>query len=148
MPMRKMASILALSVLAAPAGAGAAERWQAVSRTATSITGDVLFSPDRIMFKGGRSLALAPAGTIPSFEINGQSVPGAIYRLTRPGDPKLVAGNRLCGSGPPVTFLVVTKPKPTFGDKAPRSLSVFTGDAPPSSADATCADYNYEASGP
>jgi hypothetical protein len=148
MPKRTIATILALALPAAPAGAGAAERWQAVSRTATSITGDVLFSSDRIAFKGGKSLGLTPAGTISGFAINGQVVPGAIYRLTRPEDPKLVAGNRLCGSGSPVSYLVVTKPKPTFGDKAPRSLSVFTGDAPPSSAATTCADYNYEASAP
>lgn len=148
MRMRTMAMILVLAVPAAPAGAGAAERWQAISRTATSVTGDVQFSPDRIVFKGGKSLGLTPAGTIPGFEINGQVVPGAVYRLTKPEDPKLVAGNRLCGSGRPVSYLVVTKPKPTFGDKAPRSLSVFTGDAPPSSAAATCGDYNYEASAP
>lgn len=146
--MRTIATILALAVVAVPAGADAAERWQAVSRNATAVTGDVLFSPDRIAFKGGKSLALTPAGTIPGFEINGQVVPGAIYRLTKPEDPKLVAGNRLCGSGRPVSFLVVTKPKPTFGDKAPRSLSVFIGGEPPTSAAATCGDYNYEASAP
>lgn len=148
MPMRTTATILALAAAAVPASASAAERWQAVSRTATSITGDVLFSSERIVFKGGKSLMLAPAGTIPNFAINGQVVPGAVYRLTRPEDPRLVAGNRLCGSGKPVSFLVVTRPKPTFGEKAPRSLSVFTGDEPPTSAGATCADYNFEASAP
>lgn len=147
--MRPFAQILMfVGATSVATDAVAAERWQPVSRTATAVTGGVLFSPDRIVFKGGKSLALAPAGTIPSYEINGQVVPGAVYRLMRPEDPKLVAGNRLCGSGKPVTFLVVTKPKPTFGDKAPRSLSVFVGDDPPSSAAATCGDYNYEASAP
>ncbi len=147
--MRAIATILMLAgSVGAASCAVAAERWDAVSRTATAVTGNVVFSPDRILFKGGKTLTLAPAGTIPNYEINGQIVPGAVYRLTRPEDPKLVGGNRLCGSGKPVSFLVVTKPKPTFGDKAPRSLSVFTGAEPPFSAAATCGDYNFEASAP
>ena len=100
------------------------------------------------MFRNGKTLPLAPAGTIPNYEINGQVVPGAVYRLTKPEEPKFVGGSRLCGSGKPVACLVVTRPKPTFGDKASRSLSVFTGSEPPTSAATTCGDYNYEAAAP
>src|SRR5215469_7291256 len=48
---------------AVPARAASPEQWEAVSTTAMSITGN-RFSPDRITFQNGQSLALARAGTI------------------------------------------------------------------------------------
>ena len=52
------------SAWAAPAG----DLWKAYSMTAISITGDVTFAPDKITFGNGKSLPLAPAGSVPGFK--------------------------------------------------------------------------------
>ena len=90
--------LLAL-VLAArsPALAASPEQWEAVSTTASSITGNVRFSPDRITFQNGKSLPLEPAGVVPQFGEAMGTVSATLYRVTKPDDPALLQGTRLCG---------------------------------------------------
>jgi hypothetical protein len=106
--MRFRAILLALpwTAIMAPASVWAAsvgEKWEAVSTTAMAITGDLIFSPDRITFGNGKSLPLAPSGTVPTFSAPMESVNATLYRVTTPADPVLLHGNRLCGGRAPNT---------------------------------------------
>jgi hypothetical protein len=155
--MRFRAILLALpwTAIVAPASVWAAsvgEKWEAVSTTAMAITGDLIFSPDRITFGNGKSLPLAPFGTVPTFSAPMESVNATLYRVTTPGDPVLLHGNRLCGgrAPQPVTFIVVWKPARVGSDVDPRSMAAFSGDTRPTAAGGPgfCGTYNYEAGGP
>jgi hypothetical protein len=64
MPTRFLLLLLALVRVPRSPALAAPERWEAVSKTAMAITGNVRFSPNRITFQKGKFLALAPAGTI------------------------------------------------------------------------------------
>jgi hypothetical protein len=127
--------------VAAPAG----EHWEAVSTTAMSITGNVTFSPGRITFGNGKSLPLAPAGTIAKFGTGVESVTATLFRVTAPTNPVLIHGNRLCGG--PVTFIAVWKPTRIMSDVDPRGMAPFSGSARPTGAGGPdfCGTYNYEA---
>jgi len=127
--------------------AESAEKWRATSTTAMSITGDVTFTPAKIQFQNGQSLALATAGRIPDFKAEGDKVAAAVYRVTIPADPALKNGNHLCGSAghsQPVTFIVTWNPEAFPGDKPPRSMAAFSGKDAPRSDEASCGIYNYE----
>jgi hypothetical protein len=149
LPPLAAAALLAQSCAwAAPAG----EKWEAVSTTAMGVTGDITFSPDRITFGNGKSLPLAPSGTLPAFGAPTENVSATLYRVTAPADPVLLHGNRLCG-GPAaqgVTFIVVWKPARVASDVDPRSMAAFSGDVRPTAAGGPgfCGTYNYEAGGP
>lgn len=152
MPSRALLPMLLTSALLAQSPAPVAsppERWQAVSTTASSVTGNVTFSPDRITFQNGKSLSLAPAGTNPAFQMNRQKVSATLFRITKPDDPVLLGGNRLCGGRTPrpVTFIVVWKHAPFGGDIDPRDMAVFSGDTLPANDDTVCATFSYEAGG-
>jgi hypothetical protein len=131
--------------------ASPSERWAAYSNTAISITGDVTFSPDRITFGNGKSLPLAPAGTIPGYNALGRSVTASLFRVTAPGDPLLLNGNRLCGGRTPqaVTFILVSAPEHLQGEPELRSMDVFAGAKPPNAqgGEISCGTYNYEPAG-
>ena len=62
--------------------------------TAISITGDVTFAPDRITFGNGKSLPLAPAGSVPGFKgDDGKQVNATLFSVTAPDDPVLLSDN-------------------------------------------------------
>jgi hypothetical protein len=106
MPIRFLLSLLACALVAqSPALAASPEQWEAVSTTAMAITGNVRFSPDRITFQNGKFLAFAPAGAITVTE-GRENRPATLYRVTKPDDPILLQGTRLCGgrTPEPVTF--------------------------------------------
>jgi hypothetical protein len=130
--------------------ANTAERWTAVSTTASSITGNVRFSDRRIGFFNGKALNLVLQERASAFTNNDQPLDVTIYRVTKPLNLKLKNGNWLCGNGKrarPATFIVVWKPELMRGDLAPRALAVFSGDQTPSSTanPASCGVYYYEA---
>ncbi|MGY2050142.1 hypothetical protein [Methylobacterium sp. JK268] len=135
------AALAAAAMTALPAWA-ASERWEATSRTAMSITGDIEFSDERITFQNGKALAPVPQFLVMDVRIAGWKQAVFVYRVVEPEDPELLGGNRLCGSGPPVTFLAVSKP--VVQDGARRRLAVFTGDAEPLDFGAACAEYLYD----
>ena len=126
---------------AAPALAASPEQWEAVSTTAMSITGNVRFSPDRITFQNGKSLALAPAGTMMVTE-GRESRPATLYRVVKPENPVLLRSNRLCDA--PVTFIAVWRHQPFGGDVDPRDLIVYSGTGSPATGGGhSCATYSY-----
>ena len=73
--------------------------WQAMSRTAEAITGDVTLSDTKLTFANGDSIGLA------LLEHDAQAGQ-TLYRVTPPTNPELLNGNRLCGNKP-VDYLVV-----------------------------------------
>jgi hypothetical protein len=139
MMMIQRAAILA-ALLAAPWPAGAAEHWTAYSKTAEAITGDITFSPERITFGNGKSLALASAGVVPGFETLGSRGQSTRYRVTAPDDPVLLNGNRLCGGRTPVpvTSIIVTRLPPQPSTPGLHVLDVFSGTG------TSCGTYNFE----
>src|SRR6516162_8095798 len=126
---------------AAPALAASPEQWEAVSTAAMSITGNVRFSPDRITFQNGKSLALAPAGTMMVTE-GRESRAATLYEVVKPENPVLLRGNRLCDA--PVTFITVWRHQPFGGDVDPRDLIVYSGTGSPATGGGhSCATYSY-----
>jgi len=147
MPLRLLLGLLLLAI-AASAHAAAPEQWEAVSETAMAITGNVRFLPDRITFRNGKSLPLAPAGDIQAFGTPKETVSATLYRVRKPGDPVLLNGNRLCGGKgrQRVTFIAVWKPAPVGNDIAPRGMAAFSGSARLTVAGGSdfCGTYYYQ----
>jgi hypothetical protein len=118
--------------------------------TAISITGDVTISPDKITFGNGKSLPLAPAGSVPGFKgDDGKQVNATLFRVTVPDDPVLLSGQRLCGgqTARPATFIVAwTRERRFSGDPDLRTMAVFSSSARPTGAGGPgfCGTYNYE----
>ncbi|MEG6507837.1 hypothetical protein V6C03_02535 [Methyloligella sp. 2.7D] len=137
MPQRSASSLLAVSafILAAclsPLAAHAAEKWEAASTTAISITGDITLSDDKITFADGKTLNLRPLGG---------DKPG-VYAIDPPENPTLLNGNKLCGDKPP-TFIVAGRPN---DDNL--YLKVFDTDEAPAASNelmqpGMCAGYNF-----
>ena len=147
LPALAAAALLAnASAWAAPAG----EPWKAYSMTAISITGDVTFAPDRITFGNGKSLPLAPAGSVPGLKgDDGKQVNATLFRVTAPDDPVLLSGQRLCGGQTPrpATFIVAwTRERRFSADPDLRTMAAFSSSARPTGAGGPgfCGTYNYE----
>jgi hypothetical protein len=125
------------------------EQWKAASTTATSITGDITISANRITFGNGTSLPLAAAGRVPDFKIDvGKPVSATLFRVTAPEDPVLLSGHRLCGGEPPhpVTFIAVWRPAHVRGSVDLRTVAAFSGGEQPTRAGGPdfCGTYIYE----
>jgi hypothetical protein len=136
-----LSTLLALSFTTA---ASAAERITAYSNTALSITGDVTLGADRITFGNGKSVAVKKValGKEDKWDPTTSGKAKAdVYELTKPQDPKLLRGNRLCGSGPvrhvaffktdeKLTEMVVFQPKadPFGSDPAASAPPIFMAD--------------------
>ena len=128
--LRIPAVALSLALLGLPALAAAQDKtqWTATSTTAMAITGDIVVSDNAVTFGDGKEIAIEPIGG------------GPAYKLSEPDDPVLLNGNRLCGSGKPVGYVIFVRPSENS-----LSMSVFDGDkAPQGDNDSPCAVYNYE----
>jgi len=137
--MRRTGLIIASLLAACPVlAAPGVERWSATSTTAMAITGDITLSPTRLS-AAGKSFPLAIAADDPAFGTTTGPVPARILKVTRPADPVLLRGNRLCGS--PVRWIVV------YRSDAGRSLNLaaFTGEARPTgeSGPSLCGTFLY-----
>lgn len=131
-----MLAALASVGIATPALAYTDEdAYTAVSNTAMSITGDILFDDFSITFANGETLEFADL-VADNFIVDGESVPASLYRVRNPADPVLEGGNRLCGSGD-VSYIAAWGTDLTI-------IGVFTGDEPPQSSDEICASYSYQ----
>jgi hypothetical protein len=127
------ATALAASFAIAPIGAGAAAqkttRYTALSKTAYSITGNLVLKESAglvrtIVFQNGTSLNLAGAGR------------DGVYLVTPPADPLLLNGNHLCGRGRRATRVALT-----WGINDAFSMSVYSGK---SMTDLSlCGTFNY-----
>ncbi len=110
-----------------------------------SITGDVAFTPERLTFADGKSIAIAYVGVVRIGDANGGSPrrPVQLYRVLSRRDPTLLRGNTLCGNPP--TFLTIAH-EPDAA--TPELTLVIVGlywdpHAPRSSGDHLCASYVY-----
>lgn len=74
------------------------KRWQAMSTTAISITGDISLSDHAITFANGESLALE---LVEKDQQTGQT----LFRVATKANPELLNGNRICG-GQPIDYLL------------------------------------------
>jgi len=94
--MRRIA--LAASTILLCAGIVQAESYTAVSNTATSITGDIAMDDYAIIFANGEKLVFSD---LVAYEliVGGKKVEADVYKVATPGDPVLLGGNKLCGSG-------------------------------------------------
>lgn len=141
----------ALTALGGPAAQpapapGSATRWTARSHTALAITGDITFSPTKIVFGRGRSIDLQYVGpvTIPDFV--GGKASAELYRVTSNTNPVLIGGNYLCGKSPPRWITIRPLEKYTDADTDLKALDVYDGPAPPQGG--SCANYNFDAGTP
>jgi hypothetical protein len=134
-----VSTLLALSLVTA---ASAATRLSATSNTAMSITGDVTLAAGRITFGNGKSVAVRKIASGKEGQwdaVASGTAKADVYELAKPQDPKLLRGNRLCGSGP-VRYLAFFK----TGDGL-TEMVVFQPRADPfgSGPDRVCATYTY-----
>ena len=77
----------------------APKHWQALSRTATGITGDITLTATKLTFANQTSIDLA---TIEQDANTGQT----LYRVTSKTNPELLNGNFICGNKP-IDYIVV-----------------------------------------
>jgi hypothetical protein len=134
-----LSTLLAFSLVTA---ASAAERFPAYSNTALSITGDLTLGAGRIIFGNGKSVAVRKVASGKEGQwdpIASGKAKADVYELTKPQDPKLLRGNKLCGSGP-VRYVAFFRT-----DDKLTEMVVFNPKADPfgSDPDRVCATYTY-----
>jgi hypothetical protein len=123
--------------------------WRAANQTARTITGDVLFTGDRISinftrFAISRTRALEPSEISATFDADATAGGfGNLYRVNIPGGQKFLNRNTLCGSEEVLwmaTYLQGRSLKLAFfsGEKLP----VFTLEALANSSD-LCGTFVY-----
>jgi len=75
----------------------AMQHWNAFSRSAEGITGDIDLSSSRIVFQNGTVFELSYVGSVPGIiENTPENLPTQIYRIVKPQNPILLHGNALC----------------------------------------------------
>jgi hypothetical protein len=139
--MFRIAAVISLLLLPAAAQADA-EHWDAMSKTAMSITGDIVIDGDRLTFAGGKSIVLQPyeMARKGDWAASGEEIAGDVFKVAPPSSPKLKRHKPLCAQ--PATYVVLW----TFGE-GELTLNVYSGAAAPigvPDADALCATYSYE----
>lgn len=138
--MRGLLAVASAGLLIAfPALArGGVEVWQAMSKTAMSITGTIRLSPTQLRV-GKVVYPLRVAGDVKAYKADTGTYGARILEVTRPMDPPLIRGNRLCGSGP-VQWLVVYR-----SGKEELGMSVFGKGPRPTGDDSPglCGTYFY-----
>jgi hypothetical protein len=105
------------------------ETWQPVDKTAISVTGKVTFTPNKIIFQNGTSMAIKAA--------TGDGMDGQVFKVLTPADPPLIQGNKLCGRATVKYLLVVGQGSRDIG------LSVYDGPAVPHMDTPSCGSFSY-----
>lgn len=114
-------------------------KWEALSNTAISITGDIQVANDAITFGEGTRIRMSAGGSAKgTWGDRQEPVEGTIYRLEPPTDPALLNGNRFCGMPDDKVTYIVLAP---LDDGL--SLLAYTGDAKPMPNASVCAIYHY-----
>ena len=138
------AALLAIVLGVVPTAAHAEPaRWLATSKTAMSITGDIVLDDYSLAFKNGKRLDLEPyeMAREGDWSGSGDEISGDVFKIDPPSNPKLLHGNALCGA--PATYVVLWTP-----GEGELTLNVYSGDGAPTGThdvDALCATYSYEA---
>lgn len=118
--------------------------WRATSKTAESITGDLVYLPNSLTFANGEKLTMEPVTNVPAPWAafgDGTGSDGELYKLDSPADPELLNGNKLCGMPDQLVTYVMIAPN-LKGDEM--VLGVFTGEDAPTGESTPCATYSYE----
>jgi hypothetical protein len=102
--------------------------WRAESATAKSVTGDLLFGPDKLTMNFTRYplaqiRALEPAEAKAVFEVEGGGM-GNLYRVSIPGDTRFLHKSMLCG-GEETDWVV------TYVSGKKLMVAMFTGEKIP-----------------
>jgi hypothetical protein len=148
----KRALSVVFGVMAGMALAEGALPWEgearlvAFSKTAMSITGDIMISGPadarQVAFGSGASMGLTPVGKVTAnWSLTGSETTSAMVYEAK-GDPgPLVNGNTLCGAGTLARFVVFS----TEADLV--QMAVFSSEKPPAGIDAPglCGTYNFAA---
>ena len=136
------AALIALCCAQATQSAPAAEpavRWSPSSTTAVSITGPITLAPTSLTAYGA-TFPLRLAARVAAFRSDDGPRPAQIFAVTRPTNPALLNGNRLCGPDP-ATWLVAVA-------RAPDQLELIaaTGSAPPKREESpdVCGIFYYD----
>jgi hypothetical protein len=104
------------------------ELWIAQSRTAYSITGDILLSPTRLRM-AGVNVPLRVVADLPHYrDSDDRLVPARVLEVTSPRDFKFVSGNRF-GCGRRIRWIVVWR----FDDGKQLGMDTFEGNVKPQS---------------
>jgi hypothetical protein len=122
------------------------ERWQAFSKTAMSITGDILLSPRRL-HAAGYDFPLKVAADLPTFDGEHGPVAARILKVTKRMNPKLLNGTRL-GCRRPIQWIAVWRFRERYFQPSRGKMlemAVFEGPKMPSSVDeeTLCGTFLY-----
>jgi hypothetical protein len=134
-----MGSIFALTVHSLAFAEKVQEHWTALSKTAVSITGDILLSPTRLTVDH-HDFPLRAAADLPRYGAFSGNVPARVLRVTRRMDPELLNGNKL-GCRGPIAWVVVYR----LQHGTMLGMDVFDGpESPTTDADpGMCGTYTY-----
>jgi hypothetical protein len=113
-----------------------------MSKTAMSITGDIVLDDYRLTFANGKSLDLEPYEMAREGDrsASGDVISGDVFKIEPPANLKLLHGNSFCAA--PATYVVLWTP-----GESELTLNIYSGDAAPTGTrdvDALCATYSYE----
>jgi len=128
---------LAASAILLSAALAQAESYTAVGNTATSVTGDIAMDDYAIIFANGEKLVFSDLVAY-ELTVGGKKIEADVYKVAAPGDPVLLNGNRLCGSGD-VTYVASW-----LGADDLTVIAVFATAEVPASDDRMCASYTYK----
>jgi hypothetical protein len=131
-----VAVLLATTVEAEPV------KWLATSRTAMSITGDIVVDDNSVTFADGKRLDLEPyeMAREGDWSASGDEIAGDVFKVEPPSNPELLRGNSFCDTN--ATYVVLWSP-----GEGELTLNVYSSDAAPTGdaqMDALCAIYGYE----
>ncbi|HLP65903.1 MAG TPA: hypothetical protein VK181_00135, partial [Rhizobium sp.] len=122
-----------LAALCLAASPTLADDFAALSTTASSITGDINFDDDEIVFENGEKLVFEDL-IADHFTVDGKEVPASVYSVRGSENPELLNGNRLCGESP-ITYVA------SWLDGDVTMLAVFETPEAPENSDSMCALY-------
>src|SRR5258708_7928170 len=125
----------------------ATQHWEAYSRSAEGITGDIDLSSSKITFQNGTVLELSYVGTATGLIQNiSKGQPAKIYRIVKPQNPILLHGNRLCDQSPYYVAWVEESMKPLMEEWNMLLLTFIKGQGLPSTSmnpDRDCGGYTF-----
>jgi hypothetical protein len=104
--------------------------WAATSNTAMAITGDIVLDDYSLTFA-------YEADRVGNWSGSGENVPGYVFKIDPPANPKLLNGNKLCAM--PVTYVVTWSP-----GEGELGINIYPGAKAPTGTDGLCASYFYQ----
>jgi hypothetical protein len=112
--------------------------WRPTNTAAVSITGPIILLPNRL-HAGEVDFPLRLDGMVAKFKADQGPIPARVYAVTRPVNPRLLNGARLCGDTP-ATWIVVV-PVPPDG----LEIDAFTATDKPAGQDSPglCGTFSY-----